>query len=58
MDGDYNGNIVLISLTLSTFNNKTHNSCDEKVANRNKKATTKAAFEFDIVLDDELRRTK
>ncbi|WP_171735821.1 hypothetical protein [Vibrio sp. 99-70-13A1] len=54
MDGDYNGNIVLISLTLSTFNNKTHNSCDEKVANRNKKATTKVAFGFDAKLDDEL----
>ncbi|MEZ8286909.1 hypothetical protein [Vibrio splendidus] len=47
MDGDYSDNLVLISLTLSTFNNKSHNSCDEKIANRNKKATERPLFEID-----------
>jgi len=47
MDGDYNDNLVLISLTLSTFNNKSHNSCDEKIANRNKKATEWSLFRIE-----------
>ncbi|EAP92837.1 hypothetical protein V12B01_01977 [Vibrio splendidus 12B01] len=50
MDGDYNDNLVLISLTLSTFNNKSHNSCDEKIANRNKKATEWSLFEIDCFI--------
>ncbi|NVN82448.1 hypothetical protein FLM53_07975 [Vibrio sp. Scap24] len=50
MGGDYSDNLVLISLTLSTFNNKSHNSCDEKIANRNKKATEWSLFKIEYFI--------
>ncbi|EDK27744.1 hypothetical protein VSWAT3_00638 [Vibrionales bacterium SWAT-3] len=50
MGGDYSDNLVLISLTLSTFNNKSHNSCDEKIANRNKKATQRSLFRIELFI--------
>ncbi|ERM59033.1 hypothetical protein F0Z19_4516 [Vibrio cyclitrophicus] len=55
MDGDYNDNLVLISLTLSTFNNKSHNSCDEKIANRNKKATKRSLFRIEQFIDKAIK---
>ncbi len=50
MGGDYSDNLVVISLTQSTFNNKSHNSCDEKIANRNKKATWWSLFKIEYII--------
>jgi hypothetical protein len=55
MGGDYSGNLVVISLTLSTFNNKSGNSCDEKIANRNKKATKRSLFRIEQFIDKAIK---